>query len=178
MNLHRRIILSTLVLSISLGFPVHRHTVQVFITRGLYGSLSFLPLSLLASRVQVPACCTKKQCRTIQHIAASVSITFARSVRLQSYLHPLTSTSSRFMFVHTLSASSISFIHMFPVFFPRTQTGYECVFLFIACLSSMVARTPEHQCLLLSLFCLLAQRRSSESMSPRFVHVRSSLDSG
>ena len=95
--------------------------------------------------------------------AALVSITFARSVRLQSYLHPLTSTSSWFLFVRTLSASSILVIRVFPVFFPHTQTGYECVFLFIACLSFTVARTPEHQCLLLSLFCLLAQRRSGAS---------------
>ena len=146
MNLHRSIILSTSDLSISLGFPAHRCVVLVFITRGLYGSLSFLPLSLLVSRVQVPAYSTKKQCRTIRHIAASVSITFACSVQLQSYPHPHTSTSSRFLLVHTLSASSIPFVCVFPVIFPRTQTGYECVFLFLACLSFTVAGTPEHQC--------------------------------
>ena len=54
----------------------------------------------------------------------------------------------------------------FPIFFPRTQTRYECVFLFLACLSSTVAGTPKHQCSLSLCFCLLAQRCSSASASP------------
>ena len=160
MNLHRSIILSTSDLSISLGFPAHRHAVHFFITHGLYGSLSFLPLSLLASRVQVPTYSTKKQCRTIRHIVASVSITFAHSVRLQSYPHPRTSTSSRFLLIRTLSVSSNLFVHVFPVLFPRTQTRYECVFLFLACLSSTVAGTPEHQCSLF-VFVLVCSRRDT-----------------
>ena len=103
---------------------------------------AFIPLSLLAFRVQVSAYSTKKQCRTIWHIAASVSITFARSVRLQSYPRPRTSTSSRFLFVRTLSASSIPFVHVFPVLFPRTQTGYECVFLFFSLSQFYGCRNP------------------------------------
>ena len=125
---------------------------------------AFIPLSLLAFRVQVSAYSTKKQCRTIRHIVASVSITFARSVRLQSYLRPRTSTSSRFLFVCTLSASSTPFVRVFPVFFPRTQTGYECVFLFFSLSQFYGSRNPRAPVFVVCLCsCLLAQRRSGAS---------------
>ena len=108
---------------------------------------------------------TKKQCRTIRHIATSVSITFARSVQLQSYPRPCTSTSSRFLFVHTLSASSIPFVRMFPVLFPRTQTGYECVFLFFSLSQFYGSRNPQAPVFVVCLCsCLLAQRRSGASL--------------
>ena len=125
---------------------------------------AFIPLSLLAFCVQVPAYFTKKQCRTIQHIAASVSITFARSVRLQSYLRPRTSTSSRFLLVRTLSASSIPFVRVFPVLFPRTQTGYKCVFLFFSLSQFYGSRNPRAPVFVVCLCSyLLAQRRSGAS---------------
>ena len=125
---------------------------------------AFIPLSLLAFRVQVPAYSTEKQCRTIRHIAALVSITFARSIRLQSYPRPHTSTSSRFLFVRTLSASTILFIHMFPVLFPRTQTRYECVFLFFSLSQFYSSRNPRAPVFVVCLCsCLLAQRRSGAS---------------
>ena len=125
---------------------------------------AFIPLSLLAFRVQVSAYSTKKQCCTIRHIAASVSITFSRSVRLQSYPRPRTSTSSWFLFVCTLSASSIPFVRVFPVLFPRTQTGYECVLLFFSLsqfYDSWNPRAPVFVVCLCS--CLLAQRCSGTS---------------
>ena len=106
----------------------------------------------------------KKQCRTIRHIAASVSITFARSVRLQSYPRPRTSTSSRFLLVHTLSVSSIPFVRVFPVLFPRTQTGYECVFLFFSLSQFYGSRNPQAPVFVVCLCsCLLTQRRSGAS---------------
>ena len=51
----------------------------------------------------------------------------------------------------------------FPVFFPHTQTGYECMFHLLAYLSSTIARTLEHQCLLFLCSCLLMQRHSGTS---------------
>ena len=124
---------------------------------------AFIPLSLLAFCVQVSAYSTKKQCRTILHIATSVSITFARSVRLQSYPRPRTS-SSRFLFVRTLSASSIPFVRVFPVLFPRTQTGYECVFLFFSLSQFYGSRNPRAPVFVVCLCsCLLTQRRSGAS---------------
>ena len=127
---------------------------------------AFIPLSLLVFRVQVSAYSTKKQCHTIRHITTSVSITFARSVRLQSYPRPRTSTSSRFLFVRTLSASSIPFVRMFPVLFPRTQTGYKCVFLFFSLSQFYGCRNPRAPVFVVCLCsCLLAQRRSGASAS-------------
>ena len=119
-------------------------------------------LSLLVS-CKVPACSKTNSSCTIRYFTDSVSITFAQSIQLQSYLHPLTSTSSWFLFVRTLSASSISFVHVFPIFFPCNQIRYECVFLFLASLSFTVAGTPKYQCLLCLCFCLLTQRRSGAS---------------
>ena len=125
---------------------------------------AFIPLSLLAFRVQVSAYSTKKQCRTIRHIAASVYITFARSVRLQSYPRPRTSTSSRFLFVRTLSASSIPFVRVFPVLFTRTQTRYECVFLFFSLSQFYGSRNPRAPVFVVCLCsCLLTQRHSGAS---------------
>ena len=125
---------------------------------------AFIPLSLLAFRVQVSAYSTEKQCCTIRHIAASVPITFARSVRLQSYPRPRTSTSSRILFVRTLSASSIPFVRVFPVLFPRTQTRYECVFLFFSLSQFYGSRNPRAPVFVVCLCsCLLAQRRSGAS---------------
>ena len=46
----------------------------------------------------------------------------------------------------------------FPVFFPLTQTRFKCAFHFLVCLSSTVARTPEHPCSLFLCSCLLMQR--------------------
>ena len=123
---------------------------------------AFIPLSLLVFRVQLSAYSTKKQCRTIRHIAASVSITFARSVLLQFYPRPHTSTSSRFLFVHTLSASSIPFVRVFPVFFPCTQTGY--VFLFFSLSQFYGSRNPRAPVFVVCLCsCLPPQRRSGTS---------------
>ena len=48
-----------------------------------------------------------------------------------------------------------------PVFFPHTQTGYECMFLFLACFSFTIAGTPKHQCLLCLYFCLLVSCRDA-----------------
>ena len=128
---------------------------------------AFIPLSLLAFHVQVPTYPTKKQCRTIRHIAASFSITFARSVRLQSYPRPRTSTSSRFLLIRTLSASSILFIRVFPVLFPCTQTGYECkcVFLFFSLSQFYGSQNPRAPVFIVCLcLCLLAQRSSGASL--------------
>ena len=123
-----------------------------------------IPLSLLMFNVQVPAYPTKKQCCTIRHIAALVSITFARSVQLQSYPRLRTSTSSRFLLIRTLSALSIPFIRVFPVLFPRTQTGYECVFLFFSLSQFYGSRNPRAPVFVVCLCsCLLAQRRSGAS---------------
>ena len=106
----------------------------------------------------------KKQCRTIRHIAASVSITFARGVRLQSYPHPRTSTSSRFLLVCTLSTSSFPFVRVFPVLFPRTQTGYKCVFLFFSLSQFYGSRNPRAPVFVVCLCsCLLTQRPSGAS---------------
>ena len=125
---------------------------------------AFIPLSLLAFRVQVSTYSTKKQCCTIRHIAASVSITFARSVQLQSYPRPRTSTSSRFLLVHTLSVSSIPFVRVFPVLFPCTQTEYECVFLFFSLSQFYGCQNPRAPVFVVCLCsCLLAQRRSGAS---------------
>ena len=62
----------------------------------------------------------------------------------------------------------------FPVFIPRTQTRYECVFYFLACLSSMVARTSKHQCLLFLCSCLLAQRHSGPSPGKADIKIHTS----
>ena len=53
----------------------------------------------------------------------------------------------------------------FPVFFPLTQTRFKCAFHFLVCLSSTVARTPEHPCSLFLCSCLLMQRHSGTSPS-------------
>ena len=140
---------------------------------------AFIPLSLLTFRVQVPAYSTKKQCRTIRHIAASVFITFARSIRLQSYPHPHTSTSSRFLFVHTLSASSIMFVRVFPVLFPRTQTGYERMFLFFSLSQFYGCRNPRAPVFVVCLCFLFAraetQRRINGLFSVRMCTVSESF---
>ena len=126
---------------------------------------AFVPLSLLAFRVQVSAYYTKKQCRTIRHIAASVSITFAHSVRLQSYPRPRTSTKFAVL-VRTYSVRIVNSVSFTCSQFSSLvlRPGTSVCFFSLACLSSTVAGTPEHQCSLFGLCsCLLAQRRSSAS---------------
>ena len=140
-----------IILSISLGFPAHQCAAQIFITRGLYGTLSSLPSRTphISARVlqnkQLLYHTTHRrfgfhhiwlQCLTP---VLSVSAYFNKFTVLASYVLCL-----RCKFCLSMS---------FPLFFPRTQTGYEHVFHFLACLSSMVAGTPEHQCLLFHFSC-------------------------
>ena len=110
-----------MVLSISLSFPIHQCMVQVFITRGLYGSLSFLPLSLLASCVQVPACCTKKQCCTIQVDTTHCGFGFHHICSQRPT--PVLSASAYFnkfvVLVHTYSVCVVNFVRSrVPSFLP------------------------------------------------------------
>ena len=139
LNLHCSIILSTSVLSLFIRFP---HTSMC--GSGIHysqstGTLSSLILSLFACKYpcileqRLPYCTTHRG-SSFHHILFQCPTPV---ILMSTYFNKFAVLVSYVLCPHCQFRLSA----LFPVFFPCTQTRYECMFRFLACLSSTVARS-------------------------------------
>ena len=121
---------------------------------------AFIPLSLLTFHVQVSAYSTKKQCRTIRHIAASfpshlLAASDSSPIRVR-ILQQVRGSCSYVLCPHR-QFRSFACSQFYSLVL---RLGTSACFFSLACLSFMVAGTPEHQCSLF-VFVLVCSRRDA-----------------